>query len=834
MIPRDPTLTAPAAPGAPASVTLIDGAEPGASHGPELIVHDGGRVFRVPLGGAALTIGRDPRSGVVLTSRFVSGAHARIEPVGSAHRIVDLGSTNGLLRAGRRLAANGSVTLSDGEVLRIGDPATGNFVSLAYHNPEARREKPASVVVRRYALPKERAVVTIGRAGSDVELENPVVSRRHAVIERYGDGHVLRDLRSMNGTFVEGQRVDHVQLAPGNTIQIGPFKLVYDGRGLSQYDQRGALRIDAVGLSQEVSGGKLILRDVSLSIAPREFVALVGGSGTGKSTLMKALAGYAPASSGEVLINGDDFYTHLDAYRTLLGYVPQDDTLHRDLPVRRALRYAARLRLPADTSGAEIAQRIARVLEDVDMTPHRDKRIDDLSGGQRKRVSIAAELLADPSLFFLDEPTSGLDPGLEKRMMYTLRRLADTGRTIVLVTHATANITQCDHVVFMAEGRMLFFGPPADALAFFGVDSGDFADIYTKLEGYADPSDPERWAVAEGDLRRELEAYRRAYPDARHAPSLAELWEMRYRASPWHASYLARRLAEAPHASPVARRAASRRRRAGISSPRQLFLLGRRYLDLVFQDRRNLAILLLQAPIIGYLMTLAARSDAIVGLRANSLDAKTVLFMLSTVAVWFGIINAAREITKESSVFRRERLAGLRVGPYVLSKVLVLFLLVLAQSAALLGIVGQVVRLPANGVMMEGSLELFITTVLTSLAGLSLGLCISASARTPDRAISFVPLALIPQILFSGVLFPFGGDFTTTRVLSWFTVSRWAMDAYGATINLGKLPPRERVLPAEYAFTRDNLLTKWGILGGFAAGCLILACILLARRDRER
>src|SRR6185312_5319015 len=154
-------------------------------------------------------------------------------------------------------------------------------------------------------------------------------------------------------------------------------------------------------------------------------------------------------------------------------------------------------------------QRIARVLEDVEMTAHRHKRIDQLSGGQRKRVSIAAELLADPSLFFLDEPTSGLDPGLEKKMMFTLRRLADAGRTIVLVTHATANITQCDHVAFMAEGRLVYCGPPQDALSFFRVDSGDFADIYTRLEGLADPQDAERWAVAQGELAPELDAFRR-------------------------------------------------------------------------------------------------------------------------------------------------------------------------------------------------------------------------------------------------------------------------------------------------------------------------------------
>ncbi len=259
-----------------------------------------------------------------------------------------------------------------------------------------------------------------------------------------------------------------------------------------------------------------------------------------------------------------------------------------------------------------------------------------------------------------------------------------------------------------------------------------------------------------------------------------------------------------------------------------------RYVDLLLQDGRNLLILLLQAPVIGYLITLVARSDAMVGARASSVDAQTILFMLSTVAVWFGIINAAREIAKESAVYRRERLAGLRVGAYVLSKVLVLSILVAVQSAALLAVVGADVRLPAHGILMSGPLELGVTTALTALAGLSLGLAISAWSRTPDRAISFVPLALIPQILFSGVLFPFGSGTSATRVLSWLTVSRWAMDAYGATINLSRLPPVSRVAQPEIAHTAENLVTKWQILGAYAAGCFLVACARLAWRDEER
>ncbi len=789
------------------------------------------------------TLGRAPDNAIVLTSRFVSGYHSRIEPNGVAHRIVDVGSTNGMLYAGRRIAAH---DLADGDVLRIGDAATGNFVTLTYSNPAAARTPQAAQVAHHYPLNPNDAQITIGRDGCDVILDNPQVSRFHAQIERSAAGKAtLRDAGSTNGTFLNGRRITAPHpLHAGDVIQIGAFKLVYSPTSLDEYDQRGALRIDARGLSRTVAGGRRILHDVALSIAPREFVAIVGGSGTGKSTLMKALCGYAPADTGQVLVNGDDFYRNFDAYRSMLGYVPQDDILHRSLPVGRALDYAARLRLPGDTAPSEINQRVARVLDDVEMTPHRDTLVEQLSGGQRKRVSIGAELLADPSLFFLDEPTSGLDPGLEKKMMYTLRRLADAGRTIILVTHATANITQCDHIIFMSSGRVVYFGPPDEALTFFNVTSGDFADIYTKLES----GDHE--AIIQRDLMVEHTAWQVANA-AGAPPNLAELWERKYRNSAQHQRYVTDRLAQTPAGPIAAAQGANSARRARGSPWRQFAILTRRYLDLTLQDRRNLLILLLQAPLIALLLLFVAHGDALTGALGEGLiqrgEAKKVLFMLATVSVWFGIINAAREITKELPIFQRERLVNLRIGPYLLSKVVVLGLLALVQTALLLGILLLNIRFPGDtGVLLPPMLEVFTTLLLTAGAGTALGLVISAFASSNDRAVSIVPLALIPQILFAGLIFTIEGLATP---LAWITASRWAMDALGVSIdlnNLCNLPNLDErgaispgcspgILVGEPAFTHtpEHLLSRWAALIVYALVCLVLSAWLLHRRRRQ-
>lgn len=816
--------------------------------GAALGVQEDGQARDVPLASAALTLGRAPDNDIVLASRFVSGHHARIEPAGPGHRIVDVGSTNGMLYEGRRVPSH---DLCDGDVLRIGDPATGSFVTLTYRNGSVQRAAPASTASQSYPLDPNDPQITIGRVGCDVTLESPQVSRFHAQIDRApGGGAILRDAGSSNGTFVNGERLGGPHtLRAGDVIQIGSFKLVYNIGSLDQYDQQGALRIDARSLTRAVAGRggqRVILNDVSLSIAPREFVALVGGSGTGKSTLLKSLCGYAPATSGQVLVNGDDFYHNFDAYRNLLGYVPQDDILHRTLPVSRALDYAARLRLPADTAEGEIDGRITRVLEAVEMSPQRDTLVENLSGGQRKRVSIGAELLADPSLFFLDEPTSGLDPGLEKKMMFTLRQLADSGRTVVLVTHATANITQCDHVIFMAAGRMVYFGPPAEALAFFNVSGGDFADIYTKLEGLGDPQSP----IVQRDLQAEYRAWAAASPGAKRPPSLGELWEMKYRASASYQRYVAGRLGQQPQNRP-AQSAAAPRRQNKVAPLRQLGILTRRYLDLTLQDRRNLLILLLQAPIIALLLLLVARGDALVGAQAVDLlqrgEAKKVLFMLATVSVWFGIINAAREITKELPIYRRERLVNLRIGPYLLSKVAVLSALIVVQTAVLLGIVALKVRFPADtGLLLPPFVETYLTLLLTAIAGMALGLVISAASASGDRAISIVPLALIPQILFAGLIFQIEGLATP---LSWLTISRWSMDALGMSVDLnslcnmpnvdssGGVPPgcSPGFLDVDPSFTHSPaaLLGRWAALLLYTIASLAITAWLLRRRDRQ-
>lgn len=415
-------------------------------------------VQEIPLEHSKYRIGREADNDIVLPLPIVSRRHAFLEKRGETWYYVDMDSHNGTWHGGQKIK---EVAIQDATVLRIGEKAESAVEMTFKVAAQAAEtgEKTGLIHIRSYQAPSGKPL-TIGRGGeADIQLPAPAVSRRHAVLQPSGDEWVLNDLNSTNGTFVNGQRISAPRrLAAGDVIQIGPFRLAYEGGGIFklQAASRG-LRLDGHSVIWEVGSKekrKRILEDINVAIYPQEFIGLVGGSGAGKTTLMKAMSGLLPPTEGQVLVEGEPLYENYEAYRQLIGYVPQDDILHKELTVEEALRYSARLRLPPDIGEDEIEARIERVLEQVELSGQRKQVINSLSGGQRKRASIAVELLADPPLFFLDEPTSGLDPGLEKKMMVTLRKLANGGKTIVLVTHATANISECDHVAFMSQGHI--------------------------------------------------------------------------------------------------------------------------------------------------------------------------------------------------------------------------------------------------------------------------------------------------------------------------------------------------------------------------------------------
>ena len=307
--------------------------------------------------------------------------------------------------------------------------------------------------------------VTLGRAeDNDIVVHDVLASRQHATLSLTPLGTEIRD-RSVNGTFVNGTRVGSAILSEGDVVTIGNVDLVFTNSTLlprkEAETRTGGLEVR--GVKYTVDNGKQLLDDISLIARPGTLTAIIGGSGAGKTTLARLIAGYARPTSGSVTFEGHDMHAEYASLRSRIGMVPQDDVVHRQLTVNQALGYAAELRLPPDTSKADRAQVVTQVLEELDLTKHADTRVDKLSGGQRKRASVALELLTGPSLLILDEPTSGLDPALDHQVMMMLRQLADAGRVVIVVTHMLSYLDICDQLLLVAPGgKTAFCGPPDD------------------------------------------------------------------------------------------------------------------------------------------------------------------------------------------------------------------------------------------------------------------------------------------------------------------------------------------------------------------------------------
>jgi ABC-type multidrug transport system ATPase subunit len=692
----------------------------------------------------------------------------------------------------------------------------------------------------------QASAIRIGRApDNDIVLRHVQVSRHHATVQRRGEGWEIVDPGSTNGTFVNGDRVSGAcTLRDGDNVRISEFVFRFGGGVLERTADEGTARVDAISLHRWASNGKVLLDDVSLSIQPRELVAIVGGSGSGKSTLMKALCGIIPADEGSVLVNGTDFYRHFDAFRSSLGYVPQDDIIHRELTVYRALYYTARLRLPKDATREEIEERIQEVLEDVHMEHRRDVPIAALSGGQRKRVSIAVELLSRPRLFFLDEPSSGLDPGTEADLMQLLRRLADKGHTVILITHATQNIELCDRVAFLAAGgRLAFYGPPEDARAWFGVPG--FAQIYQKLER---EKSPDQWAAEFKASPEYLENVARHQTSAVSPPKPVEAG------------------VEIP-------RSIQRARVPGPSFLRQLSLLTRRYVEIILRDRIYLGLATGAALLIGLLLVMLFPSDTLLPFdpapevlldpaSSSSLQdrlgmAQVLLFFIMFAPLVFGLMNALREISKELPIFRRERMVGLGVVPYVLSKFLVLGVIALVQVALVEAMVLHHFQIPQGGSGLRGML--FATLGATALAATALGLALSALLNETQVSPAFVAI-LCAQLFLSG---RFPKVENSKGWLSYLTISRWTFTLLANLTGLWRIFPNPsdideldasmEGMPSDDDSTRQmdilkslvpkgesmqaTLAADFQQLLGFLAlntvVFLILACLILARRTRH-
>ncbi|MFE6223121.1 FHA domain-containing protein [Streptomyces sp. NPDC057854] len=636
--------------------------------------------------------------------------------------------------------------------------------------------------------PLPEHTVRIGRApDNDVVVADLVVSRHHAELVARSDGtYWIHDLGSHNGTFIDGRPVtEPVRVTADDIVGIGRSAFVLAGGQLVEFTDTGEISLDVQELAVTVDHGRKTLLDgVSFPVGEKTLLAVVGPSGAGKSTLLGALTGQRPADRGTVLYDGRDLYRDYAELRQRIGLVPQDDILHLQLTVRRALAYAAELRFPGDTAAAERHARVDEVIGELGLTERADQPIHSLSGGQRKRVSVALELLTKPSLLFLDEPTSGLDPGMDRSVMHMLRGLADDGRTVVVVTHSVLSLDVCDRLLVLAPGgRVAYYGPPGDTLSFFGFDQW-----------------PEAFEAFETERERD--------------------WAGQYRGSRFHRRYIedatVRLYAPVPGGSaPGAQAAVSAPPPKPQSWGGQLRTLVRRYTAALAADRTFLAIMIALPFVMGAMAR--ALSEGSLGPESTL----NVLLILCVGGVLTGAANAVRELVKERSIYRRERAVGLSRSAYLASKVVVLGTVTVVQAVVLtlVALVGVPLNVPdGKGVLLPPLVELTLAVALLAFTAMMLGLLVSALVRKEEVTMPLLVLLAIVQVVFCGALLSVQGT-PVLEQLAWLVPSRWAFAAMGATIDIGAVAPSDK--------TADPLMDHTAAAWLFDLGMLVVLSVAL-------
>jgi len=795
--------------------------------------------------GRSYSIGRNPESDIVVNEARVSWRHAVLRPEGATWLLEDVGSTNGtflgservqrveitkdcVLRLGHpddgqrlwcSIAAPPRDATAVASPVRDAEPPT-NFIApppseappsrpvaepsppaaaqpYQAYQPPAQPQPPVqpfppaqpggSSIFRQPSaiMQLPQRVLRIGRANdNEVVVSDLSVSRYHAELRRDSrGGYEIVDLSSHNGTYVNGQRIaTSARVTESEIISVGPATFHMVGQELVEFIDTGDVSLNVQGLTVKISGGKVLLDSVSFPLGERCLLGVIGPSGAGKSTLLGALTGMQPAGQGSVLYDNRDLYKNYAELKHRIGLVPQADIMHTQLTARRALRYAAELRFPRDTSARERNERVDEVIGELGLTKHAQTRASALSGGQRKRVSVALELLTKPSLLFLDEPTSGLDPGLDKSVMEMMARLAHDGRTVIVVTHSVANLDLCDRLlVLVPGGKVAFFGPPRDGLKHFGKPG--WAEVFQAFD-----TEPNRdWA---GEFKR----------------------------SPLYSQYITTGQNAVLPSSGPRQIAPPPRARNHLS---QLSTLVRRYLAVIASDKAYLATLAIAPLALAIILRAASSSQGLVGGPHGNANAITVLDILAIGACFIGTLNAVREIIKEKSIYTRERAAGLSAGAYLWSKLLVLGALSAIQ-ATLMTVVGLIGRpVPHHGSVFGNSwIELVLAMAVLAIASMTIGLMISAVVRTSETTLVLLFISVMLQIVLTGGVIPIAGK-AGVEQLAWISPSRWGFGAVASTADLNALQPGTTP-DAVWTHDASTWLTDMGLLILLA---VVYACI---------
>lgn len=705
---------------------------------------------------STITFGRSDDNDIVISSPLVSAHHGYFNLSNGMILIFDKKSKNGFFI--NNLKKNDGTILEDGDSIKIDNPNTplnkGILMVVSIGNEEN--------VWREYRLGDKKRI-TIGRnENCDITLNRISISSKHAKITNVKDKYIISSYDKKSGIILNDSILTgEEELKDKDVVIIDNIKLIYNKNKILYQNSDYGVKLDAIDVVKtvKVKGKKKnIAEHVDFSASTGEFIAFVGGSGAGKTTFMKCISGITKPTSGTVLINGSELFSNYDVLKNLIGYVPQEDIVFDNLTLIDMLRYAANLRMPDDSTKKEKEQRINEVLKIVELEDKKNVMIKNLSGGQRKRASISVELIADPKLFFLDEPTSGLDPGTERSIMKTLRKMADSGKTIILVTHNTLNLHLCDKVLFFGTGgKLCFDGPPTAALNFFEVD--DFVDVYSLIN-----NNPDEWYEKFNNSK-----YKK-YPEANIVETDSKI------------------------------------KKQQKSFAKQFFTLLRRKIKTLLNNKQQILMLFGQIPIISFLFSIVVTENLFYSYE----ETKMILFSMSLVGIWLGMSMANQEICTERIILKKEYMANLRLTAYMFSKIFYLIIIGLIQAFLLISTFVLIIDVPQIGLIYSWYVEMIFMMFITIFSASAIGLLISVFAKNSTVASLATVLLFTPQLSLADVMIPLEG---IPQKISNVILNKWSTETFGIINDLNSLvsevqeiiPGHIREIENRYLFTIENL-----------------------------
>lgn len=574
----------------------------------------------------------------------------------------------------------------------------------------------------------------------------------------------------LNGLPVNNKRI--YLFANGGTIKLPKGKPIYYSDIVAHYlADSTSIKISytANNINYVFPSGDVGLRNINFSEDQGKLIGLMGASGAGKTTLLNVLAGLNKPTSGQILINGIDLHDENEELEGVIGYIPQDDLLIEELTVFQNLYYNAKLCFN-DKSEDEIIDLVNKTLNNLGLYDRKDLKVGTplnkmISGGQRKRLNIALELIREPSILFVDEPTSGLSSRDSENVMDLLRELALKGKLIFVVIHQPSSdiYKMFDNMMILdTGGYMIYYGNPVEGVMYFKRLDAQINSDVGECPTCGNVNPELIFNIIEAKV---VDEYGRYTPKRKISP---QKWEENFKEN------IKLREVEPVDVSPP----------SNLSIPswiKQLKIYTIRDFLSKISNKQYIALNLLEAPILGFILSYIIRyiadptSDIYI-FRENE-NIPIYIFMALIVALFLGLTVSAEEIFRDRKILKREAFLNLSKSSYLISKIFILFTISAIQSILFILIANNILGI--KDMTFEYWFALFTTAAFANMMGLN----VSASFNSAVTIYILIPLLMIPMMILSGAMFPFDklnrsiGSVKKVPIIAEIMPTKWSYEA---------------------------------------------------------